>query len=155
MLLSMFIVISFFSSIHVCTDIRGVTREALSIRANQFGLFFLREALTAEAVGTASRAITPRLHRSKRLREICSRRHNDSRSSTDNFSDNKTLKLIKNKFSFRSPRVKTVSRWESILSINHYRLALAFCSPQSILLATVEEEQKDVSKTACWKRLGL
>lgn len=48
----MFIVLSFFSPIHVCTGIRGLTIEALNIRGNQVGVFFLRGTLKAEVVGS-------------------------------------------------------------------------------------------------------
>lgn len=140
--------LSFHPFVYLHPGIRGLTRDTLNIRGNQFGVFFLWEALKAEVEGSAAWSITPRLHCSKILQEICNRRHNNSRSSTDtSLTIRRSIKLIETKFSFRSLRVKTVSwgnivTWENILSNNHYRFALAFCSSQSFLLAAVEEEKK-------------
>lgn len=96
---------------------------------------------------------------SKRLEEICNRRRNDSRSSTDtSLTKRWSIKLIETKFSFRSPTAKMLGGWEIFLSNNLYRLAPAFCSAQSSLFFTHywgKEKEKKISQTACWKRLGL
>lgn len=123
MFLRMFILISFHPFSGVCIGIRGLTGEALNIWGNQVSVFLLREALKSEVSGSIAW---------ETQKEICNRRHSDSRSSTDSsLTTEQAIKWIETKFSFRSPTVKMASGRENILSNNHYRLALAFCSPWS------------------------
>lgn len=121
MLLRMFILVSFHPFSGIWIGIRGLTGEALNIRGNQVSVFLLRAALKSEVLRSIAW---------ETQKEICNRRHSDSRSSTDSSLTTKwAIKWIETKSSFRSPTVKMVSGRENILSNNHYRLALAFCSP--------------------------
>lgn len=139
--------LSFHPFIGVCTDIRGLTREALNIRRNQVGVFFLWEALKSEVVGSTAWAITPRLHCSKRLKEICNRRHDDSRSSTTiSLTTRWSIKWTETKFSFRSPTVKRLAGGRIFCQIIIQDCSSLLLSPKLTLLATLEGGKKEEKK---------